>query len=191
MKIYNIEEYGFERALRGLARSYNQDLKNMPEVALKLAPKDRGHNKFLRQIMVWMEVEAPRFWWSEFDTYKIGTVAQSDSTMHMLKRQPLEQGNFEYGCNQQYLEILNSLIEGDYNIACLKNQLPEGFIQGRTLSMNYAVLREIILQRWDHKLPQWQTFCREVMLNLKHLEYLGLPLSITVPILEQTSAKGA
>jgi len=190
MKVYGIEEHGFERALRGLARSYNQDLKNMPEVALKLAPKDRGHNKFLRQIIVWAEVEAPRFWWSEFDTYKIGTVAQSDSTMHTLKRQPLSQENFEWLVSPAYLEELNGMLQEGCDIEEMKSALPEGFLQGRTLSMNYAVLREIILQRHDHKLPQWQYFCWKVMMNLKHLEYLGLPETILVPIFDNQLTKG-
>lgn len=181
MKIYNIEEHGFNRAMRGLARSYNQDIKNMPEVALKLGPKDLGHNKFLESIVVWMEIEAPRFFWSEFDTYRgdledmKGITKQSDSTMHTLKRQPLTQENFEYPILESYLNHLNWKIKNNKPIEEIKNALPDGFIQGRTVCTSYKVLRNIILQRHNHKLPQWKYFC-EAMKELKHYDYLGLSL---------------
>lgn len=175
MKIYDIEEHGFERAMRGLARSYNQDVKNMPEVALKLCPKDKGHNKFLESIVVWMEIEAPRFWWSEMDTYRVGMTKQSDSTMHTLKRQPLTQENFEYPIQPTYLRLLNDHIAEGLPIEFIKNELPDGFIQGRSICTNYKVIRHIIIQRHNHKLPQWRYFC-EKMKELKYYDYLGLNL---------------
>lgn len=175
MKVYGIEEHGFDRAMRGLARSYNQDVKNMPEVALKLANKDKGHNKFLESIVVWMEIEAPRFWWSEMDTYRVGMTKQSDSTMHTLKRQPLTQENFEYPILESYLNHLNKKIVQNKPIEEIKNDLPDGFIQGRSVCTNYKVIRHIILQRHNHKLPQWRYFC-EAMKQLEHYEYLGLNL---------------
>lgn len=179
MKIYNIEEHGFDRAMFGLARSYNQDIKNMPEVALKLGPKDLGHNKFLESIVVWMEIEAPRFFWSEFDTYRgdledmKGITKQSDSTMHTLKRNNLTQDDFEYPIQHTYLVHLNSLIESNAIIEHIKNDLPDGFIQGRSVCTSYKVIRNIILQRHNHKLPQWKYFC-EKMKELKYYNYLGL-----------------
>lgn len=179
MKIYDIEEHGFHRAMRGLARSYNQKVENMPEVALKLGPKDLGHNKFLESVVVWMEVEAPRFWWSEMDTYRVGITKQSDSTMHTLTRRPLIDEDFECGCQGDYLPYLNRQIERCkkkyITIAALKNDLPDGFIQGRSICTNYKTLRHIILQRWSHKLPQWQLFCFTLMSELEHAPYLGLP----------------
>ena len=181
MKIYNIEEHGFDRAMFGLARSYNQDIKNMPEVALKLGPKDLGHNKFLESIVVWMEIEAPRFWWSEFDTYRgdlddmKGITKQSDSTMHTLKRQNLTQENFEYKIPNEYLFHLNKLISINTPIEFIKNDLPDGFIQGRTVCTSYKVLRNIILQRHNHKLSQWKYFCDQ-MKQLEHYDYLGLEI---------------
>ena len=175
MKIYHIEEYGFDRAMRGLARSYNQDVRNMPEVALKLGPKDKGHNKFLESIVVWMEIEAPRFFWSEFDTYRVGMTKQSDSTMHTLKRQPLTQENFEYPIQPSYLLWINNAISDGAPIDIIKNDLPDGFIQGRSVCTNYKVIRHIILQRHNHKLPQWRYFC-EAMKQLEHYEYLCLNL---------------
>lgn len=175
MKIYDIEEHGFKRAMRGLARSYNQDVKNMPEVALKLGPKDKGHNKFLESIVVWMEIEAPRFFWSEFDTYRVGMTKQSDSTMHTLKRQPLTQDNFEYSIDSVYMDHLNRMIAQNQPIEFIKNDLSDGFIQGRSVCTNYKVIRHIIVQRHNHKLPQWRYFC-EKMKELKYYDYLGLNL---------------
>jgi len=179
MRIYDIEEYGFHRAMRGLARSYNQDPKLMPEVALKLSDKDKGHNKFLESIQVWMEIDAPRFWWSEFDTYRAGISKQSDSTMHTLKRGLLSQEDFEYGILQEYLIYLNKQIAANQPIDLLKNELPDGFLQGRSVCTNYKVIRHILQQRWNHKLPQWRKFC-QAMAALEHFKYLGLPAEYTM-----------
>ena len=110
MKIYDIEVHGIQRALHGLARSYNSDPAKMHDRAIKLGPLDKGHNKFLRMIHIWCEVEAPRFWWAEYDTYKVGTVAQSDSTMHTITQRPLRVDDFEYGCVKFYLDYLNNAI---------------------------------------------------------------------------------
>lgn len=175
MRIYDVVEFGFERSLKGLGRSYNQtDLGRLQEVAKKLSPLDKGHNKFLESIVVWMEIEAPRFWWSEFDTYRVGMTKQSDSTMHTLKRQPLTQNNFEYPITPDYLNALNSMIDNDSSIEVIKNALPDGFIQGRSICTNYKVLRHIITQRKNHRLPQWRVFCAEMKSTLEHYEYLGL-----------------
>ena len=173
MKITIIEEHGFESAMKGLARSFNQDVAKMPKVALNLSPKDMGHNKFLEAMQVWLDIKAPRFWWSEFDTYRVGMTKQSDSTMHTIKWQPLVQSDFEYTIPHQYIAYLNSLIRDNQPIEEIKNALPDGFLQGRTVCTNYKVLRNIILQRIKHKLPQWHYFCGE-MKKLKHAEYLGV-----------------
>ena len=179
MKVYDIEVHGIARALRGLARSYGSPLEKMHHRAIALAPLDKGHNKFLRQIQVWCEVEAPRFWWSEFDTYKVGTTAQSDSTMHTLTKGVLTQESFEYGIWEPWLNELNkgivACLECPKLLPDLKNDLPEGFLQGRTLNFNYAVLREITLQRYNHKLPQWQFFLNELLTSIPDIELLGLP----------------
>ena len=175
MKVYDIEVHGIDRALRGLARSYGSPLEKMHHRAIALAPLDKGHNKFLRQIQVWCEVEAPRFWWSEFDTYKVGAVAQSDSTMHTINRQFLTQDNFEYPIINATLDNLNDFIHIKASIEDIKNELPEGFLQGRTLNFNYATLREITLQRYNHKLPQWQLFLNTLLTIITDIELLGLP----------------
>ena len=178
MKIYDIEVYGIQRALRGLARSYNSDPAKMHDRAIKLGPLDKGHNKFLRMIHIWCEVEAPRFWWAEYDTYKVGTVAQSDSTMHTLSKGYLSQDNFEYPIINATIDNLNDFIQIKAEIEDINNELPEGFIQGRTLNLNYAVLREITLQRHNHRLPQWQYFLKELLGNIPDIELLGIPNEI-------------
>ena len=174
MKINIIEEHGFESAMRGLARSFNQDVSKMPKVALNLANKDGGHNKFLESMTVCFDLEAPLFFWTEFDTYRVGMTKQSDSTMHTLKRQPLTQDNFEYPIYVLSLRYINMMIEADVDIDIIKNELHCGFLQGRTCCTNYKVLRNIILQRRNHKLPQWLMFCDYMMRNLKYAEYLGV-----------------
>lgn len=173
MKVTILEEAGFEWSMRGLARSFNQHVANMPKVAMNLANKDGGHNKFLESMVVWLDIEAPRFWWSEFDTYRVGITKQSDSTMHTLKRQPLSQKNFEYVVLNSFIEWFNAILEEDTKIEYLKNVLPDGFLQGRTVCTNYKVIRNIVLQRMNHKLPQWHIFCN-AMKNLKYAEYLGI-----------------
>lgn len=178
MKVYDIEVHGINRALRGLARSFNSPIENMHSRAIKLGPLDRGHNKFLRMIHIWAEVEAPRFWWAEYDTYKVGTVAQSDSTMHTLHKRPICQDDFEYGCPKFYLDYINSAIANGSVIQGIKNDLPEGFIQGRTINLNYAVLREMTLQRHSHRLPQWKFFLNEMLTKIPDIELLGIPNEI-------------
>lgn len=180
MRIYNIEVHGFDRALCGLARSYNQDPERMKTVALSLAPLDKGHNKFLESIVLWVEIEAPRFFWSEFDTYRgdledmKGITKQSDSTMHTLKRSPLTQENFEYDIHPQYLNHLNDMILNNEPIEKIKNALPDGFIQGRTICTSYKVVRNILIQRHNHKLPQWRLFCATLKEGLPYYDYLGV-----------------
>lgn len=173
MKVKILYEAGFPYAMRGLARSYNQNSTSMPEVAMKLSNKDKGHNKYLEFMKVWVDIEAPRFWWSEFDTYRVSVSKQSDSTVHTLMRQPLTQENFEYPIWDKYLEHLNELIRIKAPIAKVKNALPDGFIQWRTVVFDYKAIRHIIMQRFDHKLPQWQVFCN-AMKDLVHYDYLGI-----------------
>jgi len=82
-----IKEAGYEEALLGLSLSFNADLERMPKRAEKLAPLDKGHNKCLESIAVWLDVRAPRYWWQEYDTYRVGVTKQSESTMQD-NRQP-------------------------------------------------------------------------------------------------------
>lgn len=184
MQVKIEHEAGHDLALRGMAYSYKdraidpsgwwegQRIKAIKRAPL-LAPMDAGHNKFLRQIELWVDVEASRAWWSEFDTYKVGTVANSESTMHTLsKRGPLPE-DFEEGTDFRVIDAFISVwhkSKGDINI--LKMNLPEGFLQRRMVTMNYGVLRNIIAQREGHRLKWWNVFIKEMLQQVQHPEYL-------------------
>ena len=139
--------------------------------SLLLFDKGAGHNKFLRQIMLWVDINAPRFWWSEFDTYKVGTVAQSTSTMHTLKK-GVTKNHFEHHISESDLNYMNKMFSGGYTIEHMKSILPEGFLQRRIVTLNYGVLRTIIEQRHDHRLPQWQVFINAIKDQCEHPEFL-------------------
>ena len=89
MKVEVVNESGYTEALLGLSLSHNQPIENMADVALKLASKDGGHNKFLESIYIWLDITAPRFWWQEADTYRLST-KQSESTMHTMTNRPMK-----------------------------------------------------------------------------------------------------
>lgn len=185
MQVKVIEEHGHNAALRGMAFSYKDRAidtdewwEKQRERALKraplLAPMDAGHNKFLRQIELWVEIEACRAWWSEFDTYKVGTVANSESTMHTLaKRGPLPE-DFEEGTHWRVIDAFTDVwlsANGDINV--LKMNLPEGFLQRRMVTMNYGNLRNIIAQREGHRLKWWGVFIEAMRAQVQHPEYLN------------------
>ncbi len=134
------------------------------------------HAKFLRQIVVWVDITAPRFWWSEFDTYKIGTTANSQSTMHRLMKDGIKEEDFCFifgedeianKAMRNYIKEINDLINlynslesGDIKeqyFEKIKAMLPEGYMQTRTVSLNYQVLRTMYNQRKNHRLSHWNT----------------------------------
>jgi len=183
MHVKILSEHGYEEALRGMAYSYydnSGDPKDWwtPEKFEKakkrsalLCGKGAGHDKFLRQIVLWIDINAPRFWWSEFDTYKIATVAQSTSTMHTLKK-GVTKDHFEHIVSDEELEKLNAVFSGG-DIVRMKSILPEGFLQRRIVTLNYCTLRAIIEQRHDHRLPQWQVFISSIKHQCQHKEFLN------------------
>lgn len=184
MQVKILLEAGHDLALRGMAYSYKDRAidpeewwPKQRERAIKraplLAPMEAGHNKFLRQIAVWIDIEASRAWWSEFDTYKVGTVANSESTMHTLSKRPPELEDFEEGTHWHVIDAFMGVwseAKGDINT--LKMNLPEGFLQRRMVTLNYGVLRNIIAQRRGHRLKWWGVFIHEVMQQVEHPEYL-------------------
>lgn len=173
MHVIVVEEHGYESSLRFLAYSYKVKHKDMKRVALKLKDKPiSGENKFLRQIVMWVQISAPRYWWAEYATYKVGTVEQSESTMHTIKKELLTQSNFEYPIPEGYLDYLNSLIVTDAPIEIIKNALPEGFLQTRGCTLNYDNLRNMILGRMRHRLPQWHVLIREIYRQARHPDLL-------------------
>lgn len=160
------------------------------------------HRKFLRQIMVSVDITAPRYWWTEFDTYKVGTTANSTSTMHKLASTPITLDCFEtddYEPNLVYhiddigdndidetigditeliIEKLE-LLRQKYNETKDKRYwkelirlLPNGWLQTRTVTMNYENLRSMYHQRENHKLSEWHQFCKWVEDDLPYSKEL-------------------
>lgn len=165
-----LSEAGHKEALLGLSLSYNHT-GDLSAVARKLAPRDGGHNKFLESICVWLEITAPRYWWQQFDSYRVGVTKSSESTMHTLTGAPLVMADFQRPIAAQTLTRLNELIAVK-DLAQLKVELPEGFLQCRIVATNYKTLAHIIAQRRTHKLAEWAHFCAEVYKQCQHPEYL-------------------
>ena len=184
MKVKILDEYGHELALRGMAYSF-KDRAEDPERwwpgkrdraykrAPMLAPLGKGHNKFLRQIMLYIDIEAPRSFWSEFDTYKVGTVAQSESTMHTLAKRPPSYDDFEKGNTLATMDCYSRQwvdLKGD--ITLLKENLPEGYLQRRLVTMNYETVRNIVHQRTGHRYQRWGEFIKQLLDQIAHQDYL-------------------
>ena len=179
MNIELIGAYGGDAALLGLGFSYGltttyETWNDVPEetklrlykIAEKLCSRDGGENKFLRQMMYFWSVEAPRYWWQEASTYKVATVEQSSSTMHTIMHGELVQENFETPIPIDHLNHLNRLItkyketKSEETFLLLKNDLPEGFLQRRVWSLSLANMKNIYHQRKHHRLPQWHLVCQ-------------------------------
>ena len=185
MQVKVLREAGYEESLRGMAYSYKDrsadpdewwqgQFEKAQKRAVKLAPMEGGHNKFLESIQVWVDVEASRAWWSEADTYRVGTTKQSESTMHTLSKRPPTYADFEEGTLQTTIEAFQQAWEiskGDINV--LKMNLPEGFLQRRIICTNYKVLKNIIAQRRGHRLKWWGVFIDNLLSQLEHPELLG------------------
>jgi len=171
MDIKIIKECGYEEAMLGLSLSYNIPEENTPIVASKLYDKEGGHNKFLESIQMWLDITAPRYWWQEMDTYRIGVTKQSESTMHTMMRKPLTQSMFAVELPASYIQYLEELrVNKDFHT--LKALLPEGFLQRRVVSMNYKTLRNIVAQRKSHRLKEWKVFCEYVQENSMYEVFL-------------------
>ena len=185
MKVKVINESGYRMALMGIGLSYGltsgkdvDDLvlgsalfDRLEGIAKKLAHKSNAENKFLRQISVTLDVEAPFYFHKQLSTYKVGTVAQSESTMHTLTRTPITQDRFEHPIFPDTLKHLEGLRQcGEFEQ--LVNELPCGWLQRRILSCNYAVLQNIYNQRRHHKLKEWHVFIDAVLEDLLHPEFI-------------------
>jgi len=121
----------------------------MSRVVQKLCFKGDGHNKFLESIMLWLDVIAPRYWWQQFDTYRVGVTKQSQSTMHTITVHYLKQDDFAHPIHAEHLAHMNELInQKDWETA--KHDLPESFLQRRVVCLNYMALQRIIRQRESH-----------------------------------------
>ena len=146
-------------------------------LAVRLCAAGSDHRKFIRQIFVSMDITAPMYWWKEFDTYKIGTVANSTSTMHKLHAKPLEPDDFstdhltpaslaEFERYVGYLETVRQRYVAGKDRADwydLIQLLPSSYNQMRTVTMNYEVLANIYYARRNHKLDEWHTLCAAIL----------------------------
>lgn len=153
------------------------------------------HRKFMRQIFVSVDITAPLYWWKEFDTYKVGTVANSTSTMHKLTNTPITEECFEhpemlFSGTIGYLENLrityNDLTKA-FGEKCVCNgkkietkelwkklivNLPESWLQTRTVTMNYENVLTMVMQRKNHKLSEWSEAFMEWAKELPYAEEL-------------------
>lgn len=93
MRALVLNEAGYEEAMVGISLSWASNPGRAKEIAPKLAHKQGGHNKFLESMMMWLDVDAPRYWWQEFDTYRVGVSKQSESTMHTITKRTLGPGD--------------------------------------------------------------------------------------------------
>lgn len=177
MNVEILGEAGYEFALRGIGKSFGvNDFDRLEQIAKRLAKKDGGHNKFLESIIVWLDIKAARYWWQEFDTYRVGTTKQSESTIHTIAKKPITQDDFSHNVHPDMIVYLNGLIdlynteEGEKkNIVfkIIKANLPEGYMQSRVVCTNYKVLRNMIMQRRRHVLQEWHTFI-DTLKDLEH-----------------------
>ena len=121
------------------------------------------HRKFLRQIIVSVDITAPLYWWKEFDTYKVGVTANSTSTMHKIASKPITMDCFENGemiysftiaeLEMNRLKYLETKDKNEWKRLIVN--LPESWLQTRTVTMNYENVRTMIHQRTNHKLTEW------------------------------------
>ena len=190
IKIENVETYGWEAAIRGARNPMNSwDKSDTVRYALdldpelgpndlrllqKLANAGTDHGKFLRMITVTMDITAPLYWWKEFDTYKVGTTANSCSTMHKIHAKTFTMDDFSAenltpGAMDVMVEIIcelnfqrNAFLDTKdkshwYSMIQL---LPTSYNQRRTVLLNYQVLKAMYHARKNHKLNEWREFCQ-------------------------------
>jgi thymidylate synthase ThyX len=147
------------------------------KVADMLAGADGGHNKFLEQIQYWLVIDAPLYWWKQFDTYRIGVSKSSESTMYKMWKGGLTQEDFERPVYEETLERLNASIArykdepSEELFMEIIGNLPDSFLQTRVVNINAKSLRNIYQQRHAHKLKEWKDFC-EFIKDLRHGELI-------------------
>ena len=206
IKIENVDVYGWEAAIRGARNpmnSWNQSDTSYGtgETTTEIGPRDLrllrnlanagpDHGKYLRMVTVTMDITAPLYWWKECDTYKVGTVANSCSTMHKIHANPFSVDDFshEHLSNDQNagVGILYSIVTAlnlnrELYLSCegkdksfwwnMIQLLPSSYNQRRTVLLNYAVLRAMYHARKHHKLDEWRDFCKFIE-TLPHSELI-------------------
>ena len=192
IKLENTKVMNFEGAIRGarnpmnswdrMDSSYDKDGnyilgENDLSLAKRLCKAGSDHRKFIRQILVCVDITAPMYWWKEFDTYKVGTVANSTSTMHKIHSKPFDLDDFSHdhlsedatGALLDFIDFMEkkriSYVENKnkddwYDIIQL---LPSSYNQTRTITMNYENLHNMYFARKSHKLEEWHKYCDWIM----------------------------
>ena len=192
LKVERISVMNFENAIRGARNPLNSwdryDSRVEPDGTFVLGPNDLSlarrlakagsdHRKFLRQVLVSMDITGPLYWWKEFDTYKVGTVANSTSTMHKIHAKPFGREDFSCdGMSDAGLAVLDQIISyleaARLRFVETKDRqdwldmiqlLPESYNQLRTVTLNYEVLINMYYARRSHKLTEWHTLCDEIL----------------------------
>ena len=143
------------------------------DLAMRLRRAGSDHRKFLRQVFVSVDITAPLYWWKEYDTYKVATVANSTSTMHKIASKPFELDDFSHdhlsASGEAFMREIVAQLE-TIRLRYLQTKdkadwydmiqlLPSSYNQMRTCSFNYETLINIYYARKDHKLAEWHTFC--------------------------------
>lgn len=189
--ITNVETCGWEPALRGMRNpkdSWDRTDSDFLPTAPRLGPNDLNlatslalggpvHAKYRRMIKVYCDITAPLYWWKEFDTYKVGTIANSCSTMHTIHKRDLTFDDFAIEHLTQinrnlYEMIIRNINEARHGFVEAPDSqtakehwyqmiqlLPTSFLQKRTVELNYEVLANMYLFRKQHKLYEWHMFC--------------------------------
>lgn len=176
MEITAVDTEGFNPAMKAMRLSFKSDHKHLDfieskyqslytedyELIRKLIARGDSHAKVMRMVTVWLDIIAPRYWWAEFDTYKVGSVEMSESTIHTIMQRELKTTDFEDGMDLATLNELNEYVKNKQFMK-LKRKLPESFLQRRIVCTNYQTLRHIYFDRKKHKLPEWKYFIDRVL----------------------------
>ena len=199
IKIENIEVYGFEAAIRGarnpmnswnrMDSCYNNGEFEIGENDYKLLKNltiaGPEHRKWNRMVTVTMDITAPLYWWKEYDTYKVGTVANSCSTMHKIQAKKFEKSDFSIEHMTEGTEPIMNVVIAELNLNRASfnktkdkkywwnmiQLLPTSYNQKRTVHLNYEVLGTIYHQRRHHKLDEWHVFC-DMIKTLPYSEFI-------------------
>ncbi|MBP5461592.1 MAG: hypothetical protein J6Y20_05640 [Lachnospiraceae bacterium] len=224
LEITHFETYGWDGAMRGMRNSRQSWEKsdtghcgtdflgrtvwvvgdNDLQLATILAAKGGSHAKFRRMIHVQMDILAPLYWWKEFDTYKVGTVANSTSTMYSIMNKQFDISDFsiaEYSSAQAGMHMISTInVLNELRDLYLQEDrkefkkmywqdvigiLPSSYNQLRTVDMNYEVIANIYNQRKNHKLKEWRTFCKIMIEKCPYSNELILPLFCTTVAQEE------
>lgn len=191
IKLERYEVMNIENAMRGARNpmnswgrsdsDYNEDGlyilgNNDLDLGERLCRAGSDHRKFLRQIFVSVDITAPLYWWKEYDTYKVGTTANSTSTMHKIHSKPFEMTDFSFDqmdeSTLEVMKVVNKQLE-DLRIKfndtkdktywySMIQLLPSSYNQMRTCTMTYENLRSMYFARRNHKLDEWRSFCKWV-----------------------------